>query len=595
MTTTAHASFSPVRPSHPDHGAEPTGATRHLCTGVHIDESFRDLVLKEVCTAFTRRTAPSYGFDLVPVMRHAWLALHLSTLSRLILIAALITPYLWGLTVTTLLIIGGYVLLVLLERAWRISKDLARPEEPLLTKKRRRKPRPRLPSRADWKHGKESRRLKNTGLFILVLTLSMAVLALSHPAQGTLALHLGCAVAGLTAIIGGLRQVCINHIHKAPELRPKRLTHREKTVDEQQKHPCVVYRRPAHKKSDEDEEQGMFSFFGEESPFLGAGELIHQWNPPMSIQLLRKGSDDKPLHEREHRRPPFAPHELVDHLRAAVTDLRDDEENVRLPVQVRDRVYVADSDVSADRSILEKSVNPAALRGLVDQQDSTHHHFLEVCVPGAGGELVATVLLQIRVRGRTLSLMFAACALTRTPDDFRKVDEYGQHGKRAVLGAAWRDLFRLPRQIRSMGRIVHYPLHLAKTFFDLVDRALVLRGRDLTLVPRRNIGIGSRISVRQEQAEDWSKVQLDKSTLLGHIKNVELRLLKATSDFLSSRGVDTSAFEHRALQIVNSGIVNMGGTNDITNTAVGDQAHQQTQNHPSQSSTPGGSQNGKAA
>src|SRR5699024_8152337 len=338
---------------------------------------------------------------------------------------------------------------------------------------------------------------------------------------------------------------------------------------------------------------GMFSFFGEESPFLGAGELIHQWNPPMSIQLLRKGSDDKPLHEREHRRPPFAPHELVDHLRAAVTDLRDDEENVRLPVQVRDRVYVADSDVSADRSILEKSVNPAALRGLVDQQDSTHHHFLEVCVPGAGGELVATVLLQIRVRGRTLSLMFAACALTRTPDDFRKVDEYGQHGKRAVLGAAWRDLFRLPRQIRSMGRIVHYPLHLAKIFFDLVDRALVLRGRDLTLVPRRNIGIGSRISVRQEQAEDWSKVQLDKSTLLGHIKNVELRLLKATSDFLSSRGVDTSAFEDRALQIVNSGIVNMGGTNDITNTAVGDQAHQQTQKHPAQPSTP--AQNGKAA
>src|SRR5699024_499744 len=129
MTTTAHASFSPVHPSHPDHGAEPTGATRHLCTGVHIDESFRNLVLKEVCTAFARRTAPSYGFDLVPVMRHAWLALHLSTLSRLVLIAALITPYLGGLTVATLLIIGGYVLLVLLERAWRISKDLARPEE----------------------------------------------------------------------------------------------------------------------------------------------------------------------------------------------------------------------------------------------------------------------------------------------------------------------------------------------------------------------------------------------------------------------------------------------------------------------------------
>src|SRR5699024_8971062 len=138
-------------------------------------------------------------------------------------------------------------------RAWRISKDLAQPEEPLLTKKRRKKPRPRLPSRADWKYGKESRRLKNTGLFILVLALSMAVLALSHPAQGTLALHLGCAVAGSAALLGGLRQVCINHIHKAPELRPNRLTHRKKAVDEQQKHPGGVSRRPAHKKNDEGE------------------------------------------------------------------------------------------------------------------------------------------------------------------------------------------------------------------------------------------------------------------------------------------------------------------------------------------------------
>lgn len=591
MSITAHASSSPVSPPHPNHGEEPTGATRHLCTGVHIDEDFRNLVIKEVCTAPSRRAAPSYEFDLIPVMRHAWLALHLAALSRLGLLTALIAPYFGGFTVTTLLIAGGYVLLVLLEHAWRLSKELTRPEEPLLTKKRKKR-RSKLPSRSNWKYREESRRLKNTGTFILVLTLIMTVLAFSHPTQGALALYLSCAIAGLTAIVGGLRQACINHIHKAPVLRPKRLSHRERVVDEQQKHPCVVYRRPAHKKDDQDEDTGVFTLFGEESPFIGAGELIHQWNPPMSVQLLHKGSDHKPLHQREHRHPPFEPHQLMDHLRATVTDLRDDHENVRLPVEVRDRVYIAQSDVSADRSILRESVDPAALRRIIDRQDSAHHHFLEVSVPDAGGELVATVLLQVRVRGRTLILAFAACALTRNPDDFRKTGEFGQHGKRAIVGAAWHNLFRLPRQIRSLGRVVHYPLHLAKTLLDFLDKALVLRGLDLTLVPRRNIGIGSRISVRQEQAEDWSKVQLDKTTLLGHIKNVEQRLLKATSDFLDSRGVDISDFDDRALQIINSGIVNMGGSNDFTNTAVGDQAHQQTQNPPS---TPNDPQNGKAA
>lgn len=591
MSITAHASPSPVSPPPQNHEEETTGATRHLCTGVHIDEDFRDLVIKEVCTAPSRRTAPSYEFDLVPVMRHAWLALHLAALSRTGLIAAMIAPYFWGLTVTTLLVAGGYLLLVLLDHAWRISKELTRPEEAFPTKKnRKKKRRPKLPSRSSWKYGDESRHLKNTGMSILVLTLIMTILAFSHPLQGALALYLGCAVACLTALLGGLRQGWINHIHKASELRPERLSYRERVVDEQQKHPCVVYRRPAHKK-DDDEEAGVFTLFGEESPFIGAGELIHQWNPPMSVQLLRQGSDNKPLHEREHRHPPFDPHELVDHLRAAVSELRDDRENVRLPVKVRDRVYVAQPDVSANRSILSESVDPASLRRIIDRQDSAHHHFLEVSVPDAGGELVATVLLQVRVRGRTLILAFASCVLTHTPDDFRKAEEFGQHGKRAIIGAAWRNLFRLPGQIRSMVRIVHYPYYLARAFPELLYRALVRDGNDLTLVPRRNIGIGSRISVRQELAEDWSKVQLDKTTLLGHIKNVEQRLLKATGDFLDSRGVDISDFDDRALQIINSGIVNMGGSNDFTNTAVGDQAHQQVQNPPA----PNDSQNGKSA
>lgn len=50
---------------------EPTAATRHLCAGVYVDERFRDLVIDEVCNAPHRRVAPSYGFDIVPVMHHA--------------------------------------------------------------------------------------------------------------------------------------------------------------------------------------------------------------------------------------------------------------------------------------------------------------------------------------------------------------------------------------------------------------------------------------------------------------------------------------------------------------------------------------------
>src|SRR5437868_9911874 len=71
-----------------EHQREQTGAqredaaTRHLCAGVHLDPSFRDLVLRGVHNDSARMVAPSYGFDLVPVVEHAWLSWRLEILQH---------------------------------------------------------------------------------------------------------------------------------------------------------------------------------------------------------------------------------------------------------------------------------------------------------------------------------------------------------------------------------------------------------------------------------------------------------------------------------------------------------------------------------
>jgi hypothetical protein len=49
--------------------------------------------------------------------------------------------------------------------------------------------------------------------------------------------------------------------------------------------------------------------------------------------------------------------------------------------------------------------------------------------------------------------------------------------------------------------------------------------------------IGSRLSVREEIAEDWDDADLDKITIYDEMKIVEQRLLKATEDFLEARKV----------------------------------------------------------
>ncbi len=563
----------------------PTGATRHLCAGVYVDEKFRNLVIGEICTTPYRRVAPSYGFDLVPVMRHAWWATHMSALLRLTMLASVVAPFLRGYSVTTTLAAGGLILLVLLDRAVALSAEVTRNDEhPVSRRKKKRKRAPKFPSRNDWRFGEPARKLKRVGVMALIIGTAMAVLGVNSPEQAVLAGYLGGAVLGVAALVGTVRQVRINRIHKAVEtLRPMKLSQREKVVAGQQEHPCVIYRRPEHR-GEEDKESSAFTLFGEESPFIGAGELIHQWNPPMNIQLLRPGSDDQPLHQREHRYPPFAPHELVDHLRDAVDELQDDDRNVRLAVTARDRVYIAEADVSSDRSVLKGRIDRASMQRIINEQSPSKYHFLEVSVPDAESELVATVLLQIALRGRTLSLSSAACVLTRTPDRFRKAEEFGQHGKRAVVGAAFRAMSDLPREAAALPRIMRYPFDLAK--------ALLMYRRDLTLTPIRNVSIGTRISVRQEQAQEWSKVQLDKTRVLGHTKNIEQRLLTATSDFLHSRGVDISEFDNRAMQIINSGIVNLGGTNDNSHNAFGDGAQTHNQD-PNQASNP--PQNGTTA
>jgi hypothetical protein len=80
--------------------------------------------------------------------------------------------------------------------------------------------------------------------------------------------------------------------------------------------------------------------------------------------------------------------------------------------------------------------------------------------------------------------------------------------------------------------------------------------------------------VREEIANAWENAQLDRTTIYDHMKIVEQRILKATEDFLREHGVDTSVFESKATNIINSGVLNMGGSQmTVEQLAAGVGAH----------------------
>ncbi|MBP2405659.1 hypothetical protein [Streptomyces syringium] len=548
---------------------EPSAATRHLCTGVYVDERFRDLVIDKVCTAPHRRVAPSYGFDIVPVMHHAWRAAALNALLRMTLVGAAVTPAVAGALPTSILVICGLAFLWLLRLTMVLRKVDWEPRPRQKPKRRglgpargRRHPFRPFPPR---RHSEKGRALRRIGAAALSLALTGLTVALAHPGHATMALQVAAGIMLMCLSIGAARQLVLDHILRASSLRPTRLSGRQRAADLQQRHVCAVYRRPRHSEDEGEDEDDltMFTLFGDESPFIGAGELVYQWNPPMSIQLLRPGNDEAPLHEREHPVPPFQAHELVEYLREAVQLLDSDSQEVRLPTQVRDRIYVAETDVAVDRSLLPQEFDEADLRDIINTPGTKQHHFLEVVTPTAGSEFVATVMLHVSLQGRTLMISTAACVLAHTPRSFQQTEEFGHHGAMAVIWAAFRELAALPLEIQNSWRIARY--------FYTLSKAAVLP-RDLTSIPIRNVLIGSRISVRERSAQTWSKIQLEKSDILGRMKTIERRLLRAASDFLHARDVDISEFNDRALKIINSGIFNFGDNNNFNNNAVGNEA-----------------------
>lgn len=562
VTSRAPATDDGQREQHQDLDS---AATRHLCAGVYVDRSFRDLVIRQVHNDSRRRVAPSYGFDLVPVVRHAWRSWFLDTGLALAIIDCLVGALVLGYQLAVVMVVCTIAICILLRIAARIGAEVSQAQVATVTEQwfERREQRVRRPGTRSPLHKRKpliKAILAGCGVVAVTPIVASAMLGVTLGAALPAAATIGCLLVASAALVGVLRQRLLNAVYH-DSLRPVALTRRERVIDEQQSHICVIYDRS---KLIEDADLLGFSVrYDKQSPFIGSGKLIHRWLPPVTIQLLRQGAGD--MAQREHATPPFRAHELVERLRPALEQLSRDPSPENLPgLQVHDRLYVAEADICADRALLRRRLDESDLWPVIDDHQDCAHHFLEISAPSAGGELVTTVFLRVSVKGRCLSLDVATCALTRTPPDYQVIDAFAEHGTSAVLRSAIRSVLTLPAEFTRLWRVAAFPVVLARAGWALI--------KDRTHIPRRGITVGARVAVRVEKADDWKNAQLDMTVLYEHMKIIEQRILKATMDFLKDHDVDTSMFEKQATNIINSGVLNMGGKTEVKQSAVGTNA-----------------------
>jgi cell division protein FtsL len=562
VTPVPHAAESRQRGQYQDSDSV---ATRHLCAGVYLDRVFRDLVIRQVHNDSRRRVAPSYGFDLVPVVRHAWWSWFLDTGLQLVIVGCLVSGVVLSSWLAVVLVVCAITVCLMIRIAARIIAETVRAQIAAVAERwferRQFRMRPETPESLLRKRRRLLKVVLAGCVVVAVVPIVVSlVLGVSLGAAVPAATTIGCVLVASAVLVGVLRQLLLNAVYRADSLRPTTLTRREQVIDEQQSHSCVIYPRPEPR--EDTDPLDLSARDDAPSPFIGSGKLIHRWLPPMTIQLLRPGAED--MQQREYHTPPFAAHELVERLRAALQQLGADPGAENLPgLQVRDRLYVAEADICTDRSLLRNGLDKVDLWQVIDDHRSAAHHFLETSVPVTGGELVTTVLLRVSVKGRCLSLDVATCALTRTPHDYQVIDAFAEHGTSAVLHSAVRSVFTLPADVTQLWRLAEIPVVLTRAWRAIKDR---------THIPRRGITVGAQVAVREEKADDWHNAQLDETTLYDHMKIIEQRILKVTADFLKAHDVDISMFEKQATNIINSGVLNMGGRQEVNQSAVGTKA-----------------------
>ena len=552
-----------------------TKADRYLCTGVFIDRAFRDMVIRKVHNDAAHRTAPSYGFDLVTVTCTAWRAWMLETAWQACLLAALVIAVILDQHAVVVAACGlgiAYLAWTAMRRAPKMFLLHAR-----AVKERTLRQRGTADDRDDRREGSRLILLCCAGSVVLAV---VAVLAARHgraSTQFTAAGVLLATIAAISAAAGAARQVTLNRIGRQGVRRPAARAGRLGSIAAQQACPYVVYRtsqadsgqnRPLA--PDEDDEAHQF---------VGSGTLVHRWLPPLNVQLLRPGAGS--MRDREYLVPPFKAHELVQYLKDEMHGAGLDPHRLQ-GFRIADRLYIKETEVPSDRSFLRDPCWPEKLDAIIDHADDPVHHYLEIQLSD-GGKRVTTAFVRATVRGRSLSLDFAACALTPMPGSYEVLDKYREAGAGAVLRSTLREIPAIPASAGSIWRLAEVPWVLAGAARARKDR---------TLTPRRRTTIGTQLSIRQEKAAAWEDSQHDHIHISDDVKKIEQRLLKATEDFLDSRNVDTTVLKRLALNIISNGILNMGGRVDIQQAAVGPNAqfHNNNDTNGTGGEEPGGDQ-----
>ncbi|GAA0566423.1 hypothetical protein GCM10010172_57770 [Paractinoplanes ferrugineus] len=523
----------------PPYEPDPWSATRHLCAAAYLDDGFREIALSEVYYQPRRMVAPSYGFDLIPVLGHCLRARNAAIFRD----AAIVATFVVVLCASWATLLGVLAVLIALQVVVE-TRGLARDVFDRL----------RGGTAADL--GTLGTRAAVVGLgwvfVFLLLVFSTGVLA--DPTAALLGNEFGepseapsSSLTGAVLVAGVLlafpfsfslwRQNELSGLTPGNRVTTPVTTPRLEQIGLHQRGNTVVY-------------AGF-------RPFVGAGALVDSWGfaqrliraePPAEESLNGLGAARPRAateRDREFAEPPFSAAEVIDHVRQDMARLlprRAAEEQIA-GLGVDDRVFVAGTEVSH----LTSETDDETIARIIRHPTTPARHQLVCQVFAWGGELITTVYVHIAVQGRSLYLELSTTALPPCADRYRIVDTIEGSGAGASWRAARAGLFGAP------GTIWRAPLALSRAVLSLFRTSV---GPISSVRLPKGYDYGARLGIRELGSETRVRNFVQLQDVEKYQRLIERRVIASVLDFLDLKGVDTTEYRARAASVLQVNTVN---------------------------------------
>lgn len=524
----------------------PHAATRHMCVGCYVDHDFRERAMTEVYLNKSRQVAPSYGFDLVPVLVHArragWID-HVQHFLVIVLSIAWIRHDVFAAAITASTLVTWYVL----KRFGRLFKDYAGYVR-------------HTGSLAERSHLRRRFRWLTLGLVapwavvIGVAFYTARPILDSHAAHPEhVAIQVVRTIASLVAVVASAavaRQYCIDTLANDPT-RPRTYNNRIERI--------------------RDEQYRTITIFSGYRPFVGSGFEVRTWSFAQRLRRIGEGSEVPVVQEADDNRrpspfprnlsePPFNSLQIIEHLKDSIGALSNETDpELQLPgLRIYDKAFVG--GYRAGR--LVGVGDGRAIFALIERPTEPDRHYITCEIVALNGEVIATIFVHIGIQGRTLYLEYTSWAMPPTRIRFQIVDLRRGRGLPAYMKAISTSVRKLPSELgrapRGIGVLLSRPFYGLRPGFDRARNQL----RD----------VGARLSLRELAAnvrtDDKGVLEslptlsyFQRRDIVKYIQIIERRVLSTVAEYLEDLQLDVTDYRYRARAILNEGALDLGGGN----------------------------------